>query len=178
MKAMRLVCILALAVSVAACGDSSDGNGGDGGGGSGGDGGGGDGGSGGALVDQCTNSADESVYEDAGDGNLEDGQDAVSSFATACSTGECGNLFGIVIGDPSDENVQALADCVIECTGNEYDLSNGCLTCYGDVVSCGGANCVGACAADPSSELCDQCLIDNGCTGGFEDCSGIGSSIE
>ena len=173
MKATRLVCILALAVSVAACGDSSDGNGGNGGTGGNGTGGtgGGTGGTGGALTDQCTNSADQSVYEDAGDGDAAAGRDVISDFASACTTPACGNELGTVVGNPSDENVQALADCIVDCTAEEYDLSDGCLSCYGDVVACGADLCLTVCI-DATSQACADCL-DTNCVPDFEICSGL-----
>lgn len=188
MKLTRLICVIALAAAVGACGNDDNGGGGDGGtGGTGGTAGtGGGGGGGGTVTDACVNAADEQVISDAGDGDPAAGRVAISDQASDCIFSDCPAEAAAVIGAEGLDPVanQALADCVQACTGNFYDLSNACLSCYGGSVSCGAANCTERCN-DPDAQQCTDCRCNlpeagnvNGvnCITEFEDCAGIPST--
>ncbi|MEM8606610.1 MAG: hypothetical protein AAGF92_05870 [Myxococcota bacterium] len=161
-------------------------------GGTGGVGGtGGTGGTGGSVgMGLCTDSADSAALENAeytnDDGDTFFGDAAVAEIANDCVLGAttlvsdgCGSEAALVIGNNSEENRAALAACVEDCILEQgIDLSSGCLSCYGDTVSCTTAFCIGPCAASTSAPGCIQCQCDNNCFQDFDVCSGLPSGNE
>lgn len=54
------------------------------------------------------------------------------------------------------------------------NLSDDCLRCYAEAVRCSAeSRCAAPCAVDVNSEACITCRAEEGCTGGFYDCSGL-----
>jgi hypothetical protein len=106
------------------------------------------------------------------------GSDCIFGTATSdpvlpgCNSEALAVLACFVSGCP-DETVDALAACVAGCTQDATGLSDECVACTGDVVACGAAFCTGDCAANTNAPACLQCRLDNGCTCGFQDCSGL-----
>jgi len=217
MKLTDLIWVLALAgVAVAGCnsgpaitgcdpGDivNSDGlcESEDGTGGTGGTAGtGGTGGIGGSDGGECTNDADQAVYDALvytdDDGIDHSGSSAAAAMASDCVFGSgnatptsdgCGNLAAQIIncaiaGSCTPELVAELADCVVTCaqglieevTGSQ--LSTECSGCYGDSVSCSAELCATSGCSNPTSSSCIQCRCEEGCTPGFDVCSGLAPS--
>ena len=171
--------------------------------GAGGTGGGtGTGGGGGAVGGACTNPDDAAVYADLSyinDDNVEStGSDSASDIASDCVFGStdstpnnpgCADQAGDVLacalfpGRCTDEEfaarVAALTDCVVNCqqdliediTGSR--LTDECNACYGDSVACSAALCATENCSSPNSSQCIACRCREGCTPGFDVCSGL-----
>ena len=165
MKSIQLGLVLAMALFGAGCGDSANGAGGSGG--SAGSGNGGVGGNGGQEpppVDQCTNDADQAIFDDP-----EVNPDEVVAM---CPTSDCGGPVGAVIGgDTSDRARMALGECVSECLSDRTGLSEGCSGCYAGVTVCAVSDCLDACFEDPGGQECATCTLEN-CPD-FEACRGF-----
>lgn len=101
----------------------------------------------------CTDTADKGIITNGVtiDGGTETVDDIVQGCATASSAQE-----------------PATKDCIKMQSG----LSDACTTCYDDTVQCVLMNCLGQCAADPSSTACQMCR-DQNCTPAFHTCSGL-----
>jgi hypothetical protein len=173
------------------CDDGSNGGGGTGGGTGGTAGGGGGEGA-------CTNAEDAATYMDLSyldsRGNEEMGPGAASAIASDCVFGsdssdpvnpgcgtEAGNVVACAIlptGCPP-ETIAALTNCVVSCTQTLIEditgstLSQDCADCYGESVACSANLCVAAGCTNPTSPGCIQCRCDEGCTPGFDVCSGL-----
>ena len=200
MKLFNLIWVLALAGAVAACNSGlpitgeppppmagSGGNGGSTG----------NGGTGGAIEGKCTTAENEAVYAELeytnGKGEMSSGTDASSAIGSECVRGSvssvppvggCGTeTFAVIACFPNcpDPVVQALADCVAQCTGDTIEditgmrLSEDCLECTGATVACGAVFCTSQCVADTTAQICIDCRCDNDCTPEFVICSGIPS---
>ena len=194
MKLTNLIWVLALAGAAAACNSGppitgerpslpTGGNGGSC------DPGGGDG--------ACTNAEDAAIYEDLtytdDAGETFTGADAASAIGSDCIFGTtksdpllegCGTeaqgvlaCFAAADGCP-DEIIQALADCVAQCTQDATGLSEECMGCTGDTVACGAAFCTSECVADTNAQMCIDCRCINGCIPEFDTCSGLPSDCE
>jgi hypothetical protein len=203
MKQARLICMIALAGAVAigcgleeagsaaTSGTGATGGNGNGTGGSGGSGG--TGATGGLGEGECTNDADQTVYAGVEYTNVEGsftGTKAVSEIGSDCVLGNsqneapnltsigCAMFVGFVLADPSDENIENLANCVVDCIVEQpVDLSEGCLDCYGKTVACGAAFCAGKCADDTDDPACIACRCGDisgvNCVEDFDTCSGL-----
>ena len=200
MKNARLICMIALAGAVAiGCGTeeagsaATPGTGATGGSGTGATGGAGATGGTGGVAGACTNEADQAVYaatEYSNDDGDFTGTEAVSEIAADCVFGTapnlisdgCGPEVGLVLGNNTQENRDALAACVVQCTVDQgVDLSDECLACYGDTVACGAAFCAPECAGGTDLPACVDCRCGNNdnntsCFGDFDACSGLPSS--
>lgn len=165
---MRLICILAWAGAICACGDSSNRTRGTGG----------DGGTSGTGDGDCTGVADIAVYETAGAGDFQTGVCSVADALANCVTGADGCLeetLAVVGADGQDAMLnETLAVCVEECTGDAFALSPNCLSCYGGTVTCSAATCAAPCAPAPLGEACNTCRRESGCLADFVDCSRVG----
>ncbi len=131
---------------------------------------------GGATEDGTT---DEGATDTTDGGATEDG-----TTDGETPTGQCTNEadLAIIQGDEVDPTAEATTcglaaigkppgtatPCIVEATG----LSEGCAGCYGGTVDCTIANCIGACAADPSAEQCGVCMEEKGCIAAFDECAG------
>jgi len=198
MKLSNLIWVLALAGAVAACNSGSPitglppiqppPTGGSNGGG---------GGTGGALEGACTTEENAAVYAELeftnSKGEMTTGTDASSAIGSECVRGSesskppvagCGGETSDVIAcfpncDPPI--VDALADCVTQCTGDTIEritgsrLSEDCLACTGETVACGAVFCTSECVADTTAQVCIDCRCANDCTPQFVICSGIPS---
>ncbi len=195
MKYASLMCLVVLSAAVAiGCGEVEAGTAAAGGSGPVGGTGGGTGGTGGGLGEgACTDDANQETYSQLEYTDrrnmMTTGSASASAIASDCIFGPttgpsegCGAQAGVIIGgDTSEAALNALAGCVEIClevtVGSITDgdeLSEECVTCYGDSVVCSAANCTAECAADPAADQCVQCRADNNCTGGFNVCSGLG----
>jgi hypothetical protein len=153
-------------------------------------------GAGGSETDQCTNDADQAVYDDLtytnDDGESSSGSDAASAIASDCVFGAddtvppegCGDLAAIVVdcasaGTCTPKMIQDLTDCVGECTQDTIEsitgsrLSDGCGACYSESVACNAAKCTTSGCSNPTSTECVECRCVQGCTPGFDVCSGL-----
>jgi hypothetical protein len=146
----------------------------------------------------CTNEYDASVfgaltYTDSR-GNNTVGTDSASAIASDCVFGSsvsvppnpgCGILAGNVLacaispaGCPP-ETIAALGVCVETCAQDLISniagdpLSMECAGCYRQAVTCSAEQCATAGCANPTSPSCIQCRCDEGCTPGFDVCSGV-----
>ncbi len=156
MREIQLGFLLAALLGVAACGETSSGEG------SGGTGGTGDQ----YPVDQCTNAADQAIYDSGAD---------VGAIAGGCAAldGVCGGAVGAVVGSGgnSESAREALGDCIAQCVSEDTGLSSGCTSCYGMITACGASACLVPCAADAASQECADCSLEN--CGFFEACLGF-----
>jgi hypothetical protein len=89
---------------------------------------------------------------------------AVESGEARASAQSCG------LGCLEDEDPGV---CAVSCIVEDTDISAECATCYAGSVQCASENCLAECAADPTSDDCNQCQIDAGCRSDFNDCSGL-----
>ncbi|MEM9726934.1 MAG: hypothetical protein AAF997_00005, partial [Myxococcota bacterium] len=160
------------------------GTGGTGGIGTGGTGGIGTGGTGG-RVGACLNPQDTEILDDADYTNRFGqrfvGPNAVNIIARDCVLGAptlvsdgCGQNVAQVLSDNTPENRAALGRCVDQCTADQgIGLSEACLSCYGDTVTCGAAFCPAECAADVNTPTCQACGCQANCFRDFEVCTGF-----
>ena len=137
-------------------------------------GGGGEGGTDGGgppqtAVDQCLNDADQAALAELeSDGGS--GPAIVGGIAGECPTSECGPEVGGVLSDSSEAARNALGDCIAACISARTGLSTQCTSCYGTIAACSTAFCIAPCVADPGSEECATCALENcidvnACTG-------------
>ena len=155
----------------------------------------GTGGAGGSGDGACTNDADAAVYDDLrytnADGVDSTGSDAASAIASDCVFAEggtvgpaCDKLAGVVVVcaltmSCTEQQVQDLIDCVGDCTQNTIEsitgsrLSDACGACYSESVACSAEKCATSGCSNPTSTPCVQCRCEEGCTPGFDVCSGL-----
>jgi hypothetical protein len=156
MRGIQLGFLVAALLGVAACGEPSSGEGTGGSGGTGDE----------HPVDQCTNDADQAIYDSGTD---------VTAIANGCADfpGVCDPQYAAVIGSAgkSESAREALGDCVAQCISGESGLSSGCAGCYGMITACGAATCFEICAPAPASQECADCAVEN-CGEPFEACVG------
>lgn len=173
MKALSLLVPAALAglIAITGCGDDDDddsGAAGSGGttGGSGGSGGGG----------QCkgvyADKTEAELADEAGDGACTSASDVAAVCANDINTlaASCG-LSCFAQGGDEQEQLMCNMTCITGMT--DPDPSSACIGCYLESVACARINCQQQCIADPTSDVCVQCRIDEGCTPGFFECSGL-----
>ena len=132
---------------------------------------GGEGGAGGAgpgdgpvPIDQCVNEADQAALEATG------GPAVVGQLAAECPFSACIAEVTTVLSDSSEGSRNALGECVAQCISDGTGLSMQCTACYGSITACSTAFCIPPCAADPGSEECANCSLENcidvnACTG-------------
>jgi hypothetical protein len=160
---------------------------------------GGAGGTDGSETDQCINDADQAVYEKLTytntDGESSSGSAAASAIASDCVFGGpdtvppegCGELAAIVVvcaasGTCTPKMVQDLTECVGQCAQDTIEditgsrLSDGCGACYSESVACSAAKCATSGCSNPTSTECVECRCVEGCTPGFDTCSGLPAS--
>ena len=100
--------------------------------------------SGTAVAGACTNPADQKI---------------VDSGVVAKSTEKCALAS---FGDAKKAS---------ECIKKETGLSDGCVTCFADLLSCTFAKCIADCMGGQTPK-CDACLAKN-CNASFTTCSGL-----
>lgn len=100
-----------------------------------------------------------------------------SEIASQCTKAEC-----LSSADPA----ACARDCVLRETNNAVTAE--CASCFGPVVTCGIANCMAVCVADPDAPICYACLCnkefegensnknDEHCIAPYESCSGLKST--
>ena len=194
MKLTRLICIVALAGAVAACGDDSDGTGATGGtGGGGGTGGADDGGTGGgdgggdAGAGACLAPADSTTVETMRAENTDKG----SAAGIGC----------IQFSNPSNQpgpDWEGYEGCVsmgLADSGDAtkfIDVATECRDCFSANVRCSSENCVytgelpdgnpefgGPCSPlppggpGPGTQECEDCQVAANCFSDFNSCTGI-----
>ncbi len=151
---------------------------------------------GGSTEGACTDAANAAVYANLvytnDDGVTFTGTDAAAAIGSDCVFGsvrsdpvlrgcapEAGDVIRCFVSGCPAETVDALAECVAECTRvataeiSSPGLSNACVACTGDDVACGAAFCTNLCVADTNNPACIACRCNNGCTPTFASCSGI-----
>lgn len=114
------------------------------------------GGKGGACEEVAGNACEDDL------GILAEQIDTIVDASVACG------LTCVGEDDPS----QCSADCIAE----EAGISECCGGCFGDLIACTLADCIGSCV-DASSPECTSCIEDAGCNSGFEDCAGFSANI-
>mmetsp|Transcript_16101 Transcript_16101/g.31112 ORF Transcript_16101/g.31112 Transcript_16101/m.31112 type:complete len:779 (-) Transcript_16101:357-2693(-) len=62
--------------------------------------------------------------------------------------------------------------CMTDCIADQGGFSTNCALCFADVVDCAMMNCLGKCAAKPSSTECTACVSAK-CAAPFTSCSGL-----
>ncbi|MEC9073281.1 MAG: hypothetical protein VX938_12905 [Myxococcota bacterium] len=121
---------------------------------------------------------DEIETEDADASGPETAESPVSA---------CTNPIDLTINNDSGNQVQADAgafgqscmgsDDIAKCTSEKlvakYGLTEGCSSCFAEVLACLVEECLLKCGADPSSDDCTCCKQDKGCTPDFYTCSGL-----
>jgi hypothetical protein len=146
MRGIQLGFLVAALLGVAACGETSSGEGTGGSGGTGDE----------HPVDQCTNDADQAIYDSGTD---------VGAIASGCAAldGVCGGAVGAVVGSGgnSESARDALGDCIAQCISEDTGLSSGCASCYGMITACTASACLTPCAADSTSQACVDCSLEN-----------------
>ena len=159
--------------------------------------GGSNGGGGASGEGACTNDADQAVYADLEyvDSNQDSltGIEAASAIASDCVFGsansvpenpgcatEAGNVLSCAIaGSCDDATVASLRSCVEDCQQDVImeitgmTLTNECNACYGNSEACSLAFCSTSGCSNPTSIQCICCQCENGCTPGFDVCSGF-----
>lgn len=133
----------------------------------------GSGGAGGAMPppidsprDQCVGDADRAALDAAG------GPGAIGELAADCPGSACGaELTDVLTSGGSDASRIALGDCIAQCIADGSGLSPMCTDCYGSIAACSTAFCLQPCAADPGSQECAQCALDN-CPS-LDECTGL-----
>ena len=63
--------------------------------------------------------------------------------------------------------------CTVACIVQEAAITQACAVCYATLAGCAADNCLAECGSAPASDACNQCQIDSGCRGAFDDCSGL-----
>lgn len=123
----------------------------------------------------CTTEANLALYagytHTGTDDMIREGLGAVTRLAEECALPGCSEEVGDVVVDASEQNVNALVTCIIDCVQLEVDLSDDCLSCYAGVVVCAVNDCLVECAEDTSSEACVDCRAEN-CDPAFTECAG------
>lgn len=142
-------------------------------------------GGGGTGIGACINEDDAAVYETAEYTNAFGQQflgiEAPAQAARDCVLGSpalvsdgCGVEVGQVLANNTPTNRNALGRCVDQCTEDQgFPLSEDCLRCYGDTVTCGAAFCPGPCAPSVNTEVCQRCGCEANCFRDFELCTGF-----
>jgi hypothetical protein len=137
----------------------------------GGAGGGGGSGGGGSVLqpyDQCVNDADQAALE----GLATDEQSGIAvlgGLTGGCTQNECADQLGAALGGGEDGR-NALRDCIASCMSDQTGVSVACTSCYGSIAACSVGLCLAPCAADPGSDECIDCALENcidvgACTG-------------
>lgn len=63
--------------------------------------------------------------------------------------------------------------CSVDCIVEQAEISAACAACYTGTVACATEKCFNECAADPASDECTDCQVDQGCRSDFFECSGL-----
>ena len=104
-----------------------------------------------APVSACTNPIDLTIITDSGNQVQAD----AGAFGQSCMG--------------SDDIAQCTADKLIA----KYGLTEGCSSCFAEVLACLVEECLLKCGADPASNDCKCCKQDKGCDPDFYACSGL-----
>jgi hypothetical protein len=188
MRKWTLLLILAPMLTLpAACGsdEDDDGNGAGGSGGSTGGSGGSTGGSGGSTTGGSGGSATGGsagsgtgggggvmnvTCDETGEGACQNPDDCpIVEAGTARETAQDCAVDCQAAGGSEQEQAQCAGACVV----SEAGLTQGCATCYLELVSCVFDNCIADCAANPDSAACIDCQNTAGCRTDFDTCSGL-----
>lgn len=110
-----------------------------------------------------TPSEDTSTDEPAGACTSETDMALINSGAVDAEANRCGP--GCILNG---------TQCTIDCMTETIDISDGCASCYAEMMSCSASNCAMACFADSQSTACRTC-VEESCGPQFEECSGIDS---
>lgn len=102
-------------------------------------------------VSACTNPIDLTIINDSGNQVQAD----AGAFGQSCMGSE------------------DIAACTTEKLMAKYGLTEGCSTCFAEVLACLVEECLLKCGADPSSYDCTCCKQIKGCTPTFFTCSGL-----
>jgi hypothetical protein len=134
-------------------------------GGSGGGGGDGLGGAGGFEPrGACDNASDLGAIESA--------SDSVRNIAS-----DCGSLVNISSCASLILNAPEYEECITDCVEEDVPgVSAECASCYGALERCGLQqipSCRVSCQNNTCSDLCLNCLTDEGCIEDYEDCRGL-----
>lgn len=117
-------------------------------------------------TDQCVGAEDQAALEAAG------GPGAIGGLAAECPGTACGmELTNVLTSGGSDASRIALGDCIAQCITDGSGLSRMCTDCYGSIAACSTSFCLQPCAADPGSQECAQCALDN-CPS-LDECTGL-----
>jgi hypothetical protein len=116
-----------------------------------------------------------------GDSTSTSSTSATSSTGTGPMMGACTNAADLGIVQTKDVKT-ITADCGKANIGNDTktkacikmgtNLSDPCVTCFADTVSCVINKCLNQCIADSNSQMCTDCRAAN-CDPAFEACSGL-----
>jgi hypothetical protein len=141
--------LAAYALGTTGCGDDEDDDNGDGGGGTSG--------TGGSMNVMC---------DEGGDGDCQNETDCpkVENGEARASAQDCGEDCQ---QDPDP------ATCAVGCIVLEAEITQACAVCYATLVGCAAENCLAECSNAAATEECNQCQIESGCRGDFDDCSGL-----
>lgn len=204
MRSFVQLALFSLALSVAACGESSVGSGGmagtggsagsaGSGGGAAGEGGagglagaGGSGGLGGAAGDGGAGGMGGDAGE-GGTGGQGGGMQASgvcnnsADLAAMASAGESLQSIGGDCGLDSClgniGNPAAFSTCVSTCIETAVGVSSACAGCYGEVGGCGLAASCFACATNTCSQNCLDCLNGASCLTSLDTCTGLPAEV-
>jgi hypothetical protein len=102
--------------------------------------------------------------------------DGVCENETDCEFVESGEARSVASACGQTCNTEPPAEkgpCAVACINMELGMSSECSACYAGLVGCTFDNCLGDCAADPSSSACVECQVENECLSDFETCSGL-----
>jgi len=100
---------------------------------------------------QCTNSADRAIINDPKINQHAEAEKCVVDCIGAGDVYACGEI------------------CLVDATG----LSTGCSSCYVNLERCAIERCLTPCAAGSATKGCISCKQEQGCSDGFDQCSGI-----
>ena len=179
MKSVRLICVLALAISVAACG-------GDGGNDNGGTGGTPDAGMD-AAADATTDAAADATTDAAADATTDAAADGgggavdqclgTTDVAALCATDPTGAAVMAAIPCTSDTSEPTFSTCIAGGFATSVGTSVECSSCYGASGACGFDKCAVQCVCLIATCTMEQeatCLacLETNCTTALETCAG------
>jgi hypothetical protein len=97
-------------------------------------------------------------------------------------TSNCGGLAFLAQKFKSDAGANfmldeaALRTATLMCVGERLGktvVTDGCLSCYGEAVTCTLAHCANVCLPDPTNPACRPCQISSGCGVALDACTGL-----
>ena len=138
--------LAASALPAVGCGDDDDG-----------DDDGGTGGTGGGMNVECTPGGDGDCQNETDCPKVESGEARMDSQT-------CGRS---CLENPDPPT------CTVGCIVQQAGITQECAVCYATLAGCAAERCLAVCSDDPAGDACNQCQIDMGCRGDFDDCSGL-----